>query len=104
MTSCGGTSHVTTRSETLTILSIGQKIRTRPGPFSFLSTRPRRNTTARSYSRRIFMQLNSQTRKTKTTIAIGSAASGYMVHLSGDDGVDVGVAVANRTDRKTRLW
>ena len=69
MMSCAGTSHVTTRSETLTILSIGQKMRTRPGPFSCLRTRPSRNTTARSYSRRMFRQLNSQTTATRTTIA-----------------------------------
>ena len=47
-------------------------MRTRPGPFSFFSTRPRRNTTARSYSRRMFRQLKSQIKKTmNTTSAVG---------------------------------
>src|SRR5260221_2338937 len=82
MTSCGGTSHVKTRRETLTILSIGQRMRTRPGPFSLLSTRPRRNTTARSYSRMMLRQLNSQTRKAKKTKAampLGKAKSVFIV-------------------------
>src|SRR6202521_3071519 len=82
MMSCGGTSHVTTRRDTLTILSIGQRMRTRPGPFSFLRTRPKRNTTARSYSRMMFRQLNNQTRTMRIGIAIGSSTSLVMVCVS----------------------
>ena len=63
MTSCGGTSQVTVRSDTRTILSMGQKMGITPGPLSFLSTRPKRKTTARSYSRKMFKHLKNQMTK-----------------------------------------
>src|SRR6185436_12533655 len=50
MTSCGGTSMVTVRSGTLTILSMIGMRKMRPGPLAPI-TRPRRKITPRSYSR-----------------------------------------------------
>src|SRR5689334_24410260 len=68
MTSWGGTSQATMRREILTILSIGQKIGTSPGPLSVFSTRPRRKTTPRSYSRKTLRQAMIQKKKITTPI------------------------------------
>src|SRR5260370_32769910 len=69
ITSWGGTSQVTTRSDIFTILSIGQRMTMTPGPLSFFRTCPRRNTTARSYSRRMLRHLIIQMRKIITATA-----------------------------------
>ena len=54
MTSCGATSMATVRRLTFTILSTKGISRMTPGRWPLLGTsRPRRKTTARSYSRRI---------------------------------------------------
>ncbi len=50
MSSCGGTVSVTVRRSTRTIRSTQGTSRTTPGPLTG-NSRPRRNTTARSYSR-----------------------------------------------------
>src|SRR5512135_2130749 len=56
MTSWGGTSMVISRRLMRTMRSMGEKIRMMPGPLGFSRTRPRRKTTARSYSRRILIE------------------------------------------------
>ena len=90
MTSCGGTSHVTTRSETRTIRSIGQMMSTSPGPFSCFRTVPRRNTTARSYSRRMLRHRNTKMRMASaantamTMVADGRGRFAFMVRLGLD--------------------
>src|SRR5215469_3831727 len=70
MTSCSGTSSVSTRSETRIMMSIGKKMSTSPGPFATGSMRPRRRTTPRSHSLTTLMHLSSHIRKRKTPIAI----------------------------------
>src|SRR6266850_3361729 len=67
ITSCGGTSCTTVRSDTRTIRSIGNQISTRPGPLAVPSRRPSRNTTARSYSLRI-LRLEKTQKATATTM------------------------------------
>src|SRR5918912_4503130 len=54
ITSCGGTSNTRVLRSTRTICWIGGTTKIRPGPFT-LSKRPRKKTTARSYSRRILI-------------------------------------------------
>src|ERR1039458_3174122 len=74
MMSCGGISHVMSRRETRTSLSIGQRMKIKPGPLSGLWRRPRRKTTARSYSRNTFKQdethINTITNATTTRVLI----------------------------------
>src|SRR5690348_12074976 len=74
MTSCAGTSSVSIRSETRISLSIGEKIRTRPGPFGAGSILPRRSTTPRSHSLITLMQLKIQMRKIKMAMPITAIA------------------------------
>src|SRR5690625_3126410 len=62
MTSWVGTSSTTTRKSTLTTCWITGMTRIRPGPLT-LSKRPSVKMTPRSYSRRIFMVLNSRASK-----------------------------------------
>src|SRR5712692_2190143 len=64
-TSCGGTSRVSIRRDTRTMRSTGTKTKQTPGPLGFVSTRPRRKMTPRSYSARILME---EMRYTKTTM------------------------------------
>src|SRR5256885_11422158 len=54
MTSCGGTSKTRVRRSTRTICWIGGTTKIKPGPFT-PPKRPRKNTTPRSYSRRILI-------------------------------------------------
>src|SRR4051812_34714490 len=54
ITSCGGTSNTRVLKSTRTICWIGGTTKISPGPFT-LSKRPRKNTTPRSYSRRILI-------------------------------------------------
>src|SRR6266480_5784721 len=67
MTSCGGMLSVIVRRSTLTIRSTIGIRRKRPGPFGGSSSRPRRNTTPRSYSRATLIAeiRKSRTRKTR---------------------------------------
>src|SRR3954468_17039087 len=65
MTSCGGTSKTRVRRSTRTICWIGGTTKIRPGPFT-LSKRPRKNTTPRSYSRRILIDEMASSRSSKT--------------------------------------
>src|SRR5690348_12363545 len=87
MMSCGGTSHVTTRNDTLTMVSIGHGIRTSPGPLSWDKRCPRRNTTPRSYSRRMLRHLAIQRAMIAVaTKMIGSIALMVMRSPGGDQG------------------
>src|SRR6266571_2501148 len=96
ITSCGGTSCTTVRSDTRTMRSIGKNTRAIPGPFAASSSRPRRNTTALSYSFRILMLEISQIATKTITNSIPApapdgpmieppsrhaAASGYLLHF-----------------------
>ena len=65
MMSCDGTSSTTVCSDTLIIVSNGQKISTRPGPFGCGARRPSQKVTARSYSFRMLTHLKK--RKIPTT-------------------------------------
>src|SRR6185437_6025407 len=85
MMSCGGISHVTTRNETFTIRSIGQMMRTTPGPFELLSTRPNRKTTARSYSGRMFKHLIIQIRTISATSTDSTPGKGFISIAPGTD-------------------
>jgi len=66
MMSCAGTSWTTVRSEIRTMRSNGQKIRTSPGPFGRLPSRPSQNVTARSYSFRTLIHLKRNTSATNS--------------------------------------
>ena len=68
ITSWGGTSMAIVRRLTFTILSTNGISRTRPGPLAAIS-RPSRNMTARSYSRRI---LTAVDRNTTTMMSTGT--------------------------------
>ena len=63
ITSCEGTSMVTTRRSTLTICWMPGMTITRPGPLTF-QNRPSRKMTPRSYSRRILIE--EKTKRTRT--------------------------------------
>ena len=76
MTSCGGTSSTTVRSDILIMRSIGQNRKKMPGPLACGSTRPRRKITARSYS--LSTRIQRETRKTTRTKMIGSAESAFI--------------------------
>ena len=60
MMSCGGTSRTTVCSETLIIVSNGQKMSTRPGPLGCADRRPSQKVTARSYSLRMLTHLKNR--------------------------------------------
>src|SRR5260370_29193712 len=74
-TSCGGTSRLARRSEIRTMRSIGRKTRISPGPFGCGKTRPRRKTTARSYSERILMEVSAYRIRIRTTVTGNSMKS-----------------------------
>src|SRR5215469_3135302 len=69
MMSCGGTSSACWRRSTLTILCTGPKTKMIPGPLALARRWPKVKITARSYSRRILMELRAHKRSmTKGTI------------------------------------
>src|SRR5687767_10015970 len=65
MTSCGGTSNTRTRRSTRTICCTTGMMRMRPGPFTAWK-RPKKNTTARSYSRSTLIAEAASTMRTTT--------------------------------------
>src|SRR5450759_705155 len=66
MTSCGGTSRTTVRSEMRTMRSKGQKMNVSPGPLGAGESRPSQNVTALSYSLRMFTHRETKTSATTT--------------------------------------
>src|ERR1019366_5896497 len=76
-TSCDGTSRVSIRRETRTMRSMGANTRMMPGPFGCGSTRPSREITPRSYSRRILIEVSrySTTMITPTVVKSSITAS-----------------------------
>ncbi len=69
ITSCGGMFSVIVRRSTRTIRSTTGISRNRPGPFGGSSSRPRRNTTPRSYSRATLTAETKNSSSRKTAIA-----------------------------------
>src|SRR4026207_562642 len=79
ITSCAGTSRVSTRNETRTMRSMGAKTRMMPGPLGLGSTRPRRKITPRSYSARILME---DSRYTPTMMRMTSVETSNGISLA----------------------
>src|SRR5512140_3121871 len=72
MTSCGGTSRTTVRREIRIIVSKGQKMNVRPGPWGWGESRPSQNVTALAYSFRMLIHFEMKTITTKTTGTISA--------------------------------
>src|ERR1035437_8416797 len=88
MMSCDGTSMASWRRLTRTMVSTGRKTRMMPGPEASWRTRPRRKTTARSYSLRILMELRRYSRMMATAMRygiMGQQLSGWGEFSSRDD-------------------
>src|SRR5256714_7825075 len=93
MTSCGGMLSVIGRRATLTIRSTIGISRKRPGPFGGSSSRPRRNTTPRSYSRATLIAAIRKSRTMKTRNAARPRATDISAILRRPDAQDEPVDV-----------
>src|SRR5215208_2516970 len=103
MTSCGGMLSVIVRRSTFTIRSTIGIRRKRPGPFGSGSSRPRRNTIPRSYSRATLIAdtRKSTTKKSRTAAMIRTATAPTLDGVDGE-GETVDVVDAHALPRRER--